>query len=243
MSIKVTIWNEFVHERTEERCKEVYPDGIHAYLAEVLGKEEDFIVRTATLDMPEHGLTQEVLDDTDVLLWWGHMAHQKVSDEVVERVKLRVLAGMGFIALHSAHKSKPFGALMGTHCSLRWREIAERERIWVVEPAHPIAQGLPEYFELPHEEMYGERFEIPAPDELIFIGWFQGGEVFRSGCTFRRGYGNIFYFQPGHETFPTYKDENVQKVIKNAIRWAAPVKAYEPIIAGLHVPTPPENIL
>ncbi len=242
MAIKVTIWNEYLHERTEERCREVYPNGIHGYLAEVLGKEEDFIVRTATLDMPEHGLTQEVLDDTDVLIWWGHMAHQQVSDEVVERVRRRVLAGMGFIALHSAHKSKIFGALMGTHCSLRWREIAERERIWVVEPSHPIAQGLPEYFELPHEEMYGERFEIPAPDALVFIGWFQGGEVFRSGCCFRRGYGNIFYFQPGHETYPTYKDKNVQTVIKNAVRWAAPTKNYVPIVDGLHVPEPLEEV-
>lgn len=242
MAIKVTVWNEFYHEQTNEKVKAIYPEGIHGCIAEFLGKEDDLVVRTATLEMPEHGLTQEVLDDTDVLIWWGHCRHGDVADEIVERVKTRVLEGMGFIGLHSTHKSKIFGALMGTHCSLRWREIAEKERIWVVERSHPITQGLPGYFELPHEEMYGERFEIPAPDELLMIGWFAGGEVFRSGITYQRGYGRIFYFQPGHETFPIYYDENVRTVIRNAVRWAAPLNKYEPVVAGLHAPEPLEKL-
>ena len=91
------------------------------------------------------------------------------------------------------------------------------ERVWVVLPSHPIAQGLPPYFEVPQSEMYGEPFDIPAPDELLFLSWFSGGEVFRSGCTFRRGRGRIFFFGPGHETFPIYHDPHVRRVIANGI--------------------------
>ena len=178
-------------------------------------------MRTATLDMPEHGLTQEVLDHTDVLIWWGHMAHHEVTDEIVDRVQERVLKGMGLIVLHSGHKSKPFMRMLGTTCNLNWRE-GDRERLWCCNPTHPIAQGIPMQFELEHEEMYGEFFDIPKPDDIIFIGWFRGGEVFRSACTFHRGYGKIFYFQPGHESYPTFYNENVQKIIKNAVIWATP---------------------
>jgi trehalose utilization protein len=223
--IRVTVWNEFIHERTNAAVGEVYPAGIHAALAEgldeLLGPAVE--VRTATLDEPEHGLTGNVLEATDVLTWWGHAAHERVADAVVDRVQQRVLEGMGLLVLHSAHASKIFRRLMGTGCMLRWREAAERERLWIVDPAHPIVEGLPgEYFELAHTEMYGEFFDIPAPDELVLISWFEGGEVFRSGCTFRRGRGKIFYFRPGHETFPIYRDANVQRVIANAVRWLAP---------------------
>lgn len=200
---RVTIWNEGRHEQTHAEVKAIYPDGIHAVLAKAL-REKGLQARTATLDDPEHGLTQEVLDNTDVLTWWGHMAHQDVQDKIVERVYQRVLQGMGLIVLHSGHFSKIFRKLMGTSCGLRWREIGEKERIWVVNPGHPIVAGLPEYFEVPHEEMYGEHFDIPTPDELVFISWFAGGEVFRSGCCFNRGAGKVFYFRPGHETLPTY---------------------------------------
>ncbi|GAA0265820.1 ThuA domain-containing protein [Halobacterium noricense] len=220
--VSVTIWNEHRHERERDDVAEVYPDGIHAVIAEFLD-EEGHDVRTTTLDEgPEHGLTRDVINDTDVLLWWGHMAHDEVSDEVVDRVQEAILAGMGFVPLHSAHYSKPFKRLMGTSCSLKWREVGERERLWVVEPGHPVAKGLPESFELDREEMYGERFDIPQPDALVFSSWFEGGEVFRSGCAYRRGAGRIFYFRPGHETYPTYYDEMVQQVIKNAVEWAAP---------------------
>ena len=179
-------------------------------------------VRTATLQEPEHGLTAKVLAETDVLIWWGHAAHGKVEDAIAVRVTDRVLEGMGFIALHSAHFAKPFVRLMGTGCGLKWREAAELERLWVVNPSHPIVEGLGEYFEIPHEEMYGELFDIPEPEELILISWFEGGEVFRSGCTWKRGKGKVFYFRPGHETFPTYHHAKVQLVIANAVKWAAP---------------------
>ncbi|MHC4404524.1 MAG: ThuA domain-containing protein [Planctomycetota bacterium] len=223
--IRVTVWNEFVHEKTSSAVAEVYPDGIHAAIAESLegnlgGAVE---IRTATLEEPEHGLADAVLDETDVLFWWGHAAHDRVADEVVDYVQRRVLDGMGLIALHSAHASKIFRRLMGTGCMLRWREAGERERLWIVDPAHPIVEGLlGEHFELPRTEMYGEFFDVPAPDELILISWFEGGEVFRSGCTFRRGKGKIFYFRPGHETFPIYRDANVRRVLANAVGWAAP---------------------
>lgn len=219
--IKVTVWNEYRHERQPGRAAETYPQGIHSCIKEFLGKEEDITVRTATLDEPECGLTQEVVDDTDVMLWWGHMAHNEVPEEIVDRVQKAVLKGMGLIVLHSGHHSKVFRRLMGTTCDLRWRDN-DRERVWCCNPAHPIAAGIPEYFELENEEMYGEHFTIPNPDELIFMGWFAGGEVFRSGCTFTRGCGKIFYFQPGHEEYPTYYNETIQKIILNAVHWAVP---------------------
>ena len=219
--IKVTVWNEYRHERQPGRAAETYPQGIHSCIKEFLGKEEDITVRTATLDESECGLTQEVVDDTDVMLWWGHMAHDEVPEEIVDRVQKAVLKGMGLIVLHSGHHSKIFRRLMGTTCDLRWRDD-DRERVWCCNPAHPIAAGIPEYFELEHEEMYGEHFTIPNPDELIFMGWFAGGEVFRSGCTFTRGCGKIFYFQPGHEEYPTYYNETIQKIILNAVHWAKP---------------------
>jgi trehalose utilization protein len=220
--IRVTVWSEFRHEKESPAIAKIYPEGIHGAIAAGLKTDPQFEVRTATLDEPEHGLTQKALADTDVLTWWGHMAHDEVKDEIITRVQQRIIEGMGLIVLHSGHYSKMFKRMMGTSCALRWREADEKERLWVVEPGHPIVDGLPPYFELPREEMYGERFDIPNPDAVVFIGWFAGGNVFRSGCTFTRGKGRIFYFQPGHETYPIYFDANVRKVIANAARWAAP---------------------
>jgi trehalose utilization protein len=204
-------------------------------------RQQGLSVQTATLDEPEHGLTEKVLLNTDVLTWWGHMAHGDVQDEIVERVHKRVLQGMGLIVLHSGHCSKIFKRLMGTSCDLKWREANERERIWVVNPAHPIAAGLGEFFEIPQEEMYGEFFDIPEPDSLVFVSWFQGGEVFRSGCCYYRGEGRVFYFRPGHETYPTYFQEEVQQVLANAVRWAAPVA--RPTMSFGHRPQPLEPLL
>lgn len=235
--IRVTVWNEYQHERQEPAIAAVYPEGIHSAIAAFLGQETDFTVRTATLEEPECGLTEEVLNDTDVLLWWGHMAHDKVPDEVAVRVQQAVLKGMGLIVLHSGHHSKPFKLLMGTPCNLTWREDGDMERIWVVNPAHPIAQGVGPYFNLEHEETYGEAFDVPQPDELVFVGWYSGGEVFRSGCCWQRGRGKIFYFQPGHESFPTFYNKNVQRVIKNAVRWAVPVNRTTELICP-HVEKP-----
>jgi trehalose utilization protein len=222
--IRVTVWNEFIHERDlSHEASKIYPDGIHRAIASHLEEQSDMEVRTATLQEPEHGLTDEVLDTTDVLIWWGHVAHDQVSDHIVDKVQKRALGGMGLIVLHSGHFSKIFQRMMGTTCNLSWREIGEKERVWVIDPSHPISQGLGMYFEYPQAEMYGERFDIPQPDELVFISWFQGGEVFRSGCCWHRGRGKVFYFSGAHETLPTYYDANVQTVIRNAVRWAAPL--------------------
>jgi len=243
--IRVTIWNEFINERSKPAVGAIYPQGIHRTIAETIAARLGPAVEigTATLDQPEHGLSPETLSATDVLFWWGHAAHDQVADAVVERVAKRVLDGMGLVVLHSGHASKIFGRLMGTGCMLRWRDVGERERLWIVDPAHPLTAGLNcAYFELPKSEMYGEHFDVPPPDELVFISWFAGGEVFRSGCTFRRGKGKIFYFSPGHETFPIYHDANVQQVLANAALWAAPSGggAYEN--RGREVATPIEAL-
>ena len=220
-AIRVTVWNEFQHEKTNKLVQSIYPKGIHNTIADGLKKSlgSAATIRTATLDEPEHGLTDKALAETDVLIWWGHCAHGEVKDEIVDKVHRRVLEGMGIVVLHSGHYSKIFKKLMGTGCGLKWREAAELERIWVVNPGHPIADGLGEHFELKHTEMYGELFDIPPPDELIFISWFEGGDVFRSGCTWTRGKGHVFYFRPGHETFPTYFQPEVKAILVNAARW------------------------
>ena len=221
--IKVTVWNEYKHEREYENIGRVYPKGIHGCIAEFLGKEEDIQVRTATFDMPEHGLTEEVLKDTDVLIIWSHALQDEFLDEVAQRVQQHVLSGMGLIALHSAHFSKIMKKLLGTSMTLKWKH-GEQENLWCLMPTHPIAAGIPEKIELPQEEMYGEYFDIPKSDDVIFAGWFSGGQVFRSGCTFTRGLGKIFYFQPGHEEYPIYHRPEIQQIIINAVRFCAPAK-------------------
>jgi trehalose utilization protein len=220
--LRVTVWGENAHEQIDAAVRQIYPEGMHGAIAAGLRERGGVEVRTATLDQPEHGLPAEVLDQTDVLTWWGHRRHREVEDAVVDRVQARVLQGMGLIVLHSAHFSKIFTRLLGTACSLCYREAGEKERLWVCNPGHPIAQGIDRYFEIAHEEMYGEPFAIPTPDEVVFISWFAGGEVFRSGCTWKRGNGKIFYFRPGHETYPTYHQPEVRRVLHNAVLWARP---------------------
>ena len=220
--LRVTVWNEFLHEKESARVRELHPNGLHETIAQILRKDPEIVVRTATLQDPECGLTEEVLRDTDVLFWWGHMNHRAVPDEVVDRVCRHVHCGMGLVALHSSHFSKVFKKLMGTPCNLKWHDNA-RERLFVVNPAHPIAQGIPAHFEIPAEECYCEPFCIPEPDELVFMGWYNTGEVFRSGCCFYRGNGRIFYFQPGHETDTSFTVPEVRQIYRNAAHWAAPV--------------------
>jgi trehalose utilization protein len=220
--IRVTIWNEFVHERSNSAVAALYPHGIHATLAAALGSDQALEISGATLDEPEHGLSEQRLAGTDVLLWWGHARHDDVREEIVARVHARVNAGMGLIVLHSGHYSKIFKRLMGTTCAFRWREAGERERLWVVNPGHEIAQGLGEFIEIPQSEMYGEPFTIPEPEELVFISWFEGGDVLRSGCCWTRGAGRIFYFSPGHELYPIYHQPEIQRIIRNAVHWARP---------------------
>jgi trehalose utilization protein len=240
MKTRVTIWNEYRHEKTNDNAKAIYPEGIHAVLASALAGF-GYDTRAAILDEPEHGLDEHTLNLTDVLIWWGHMAHEEVDDRIVERVHERVLQGMGLIVLHSGHYSKIFKRLMGTSCALKWREADEKERLWVVNPAHPIAAGIGEYIELEQEEMYGEHFDIPTPDELVFVSWFEGGEVFRSGCTYNRGKGKVFYFRPGHETYPTYHNGDVMRVIANAVQWCRAEGGANPNYG--HIPTSMEAIV
>lgn len=240
--IHVTVWTECDKAHFSDEVLAVYPEGMSQAIADFLSTCEDMTVIPATLDDPEHGLPDDVLQNTDVLLWWGHGRHHEVPDELVDKIYRRVMEGMGFIPLHSAHFSKPFIKLMGTSCCLQWRED-DRERLWCVLPAHPIAKGFGgdfDYIDIPQEEMYGERFDIPQPDELVFLGWFKGGEVFRSGCCWYKGRGKVFYFQPGHETNPTYHIPAIQQILINAVRWAAPQVPVLPLDAP-HASVAPES--
>ena len=241
--LRVVVWGENLHEHKNPAVGGIYPDGMHHTIAAGLRESDpDLDVSTATLQEPEHGLPVERMAEIDVLIWWGHLAHDQVSEEVAERVQRAVWRGMGLLVLHSGHFSKPFRRLMGTPCSLSWRESDDKERIWVCSPGHPIAAGLDRFFELPAEEMYGEPFAIPAPDEQVFISWFEGGEVFRSGCCWTRGAGRVFYFRPGHETYPTYHDRNVRRVIANAVRWAQPQGCWADPVESPNIKTPIETI-
>jgi trehalose utilization protein len=237
MAIRTVVWGENVHEQENPIVRGIYPDGMHSTIAAALNENKAISATTATLQEAEHGLTEKRLAATDVLVWWGHAAHGKVDDAIVEHVQQRVWEGMGLIVLHSGHFSKIFKRLMGTPCSLKWREAGERERLWVINRNHPIARGLDDHFDLGMEEMYGESFTVPEPLETVFVSWFEGGEVFRSGLTFQRGAGKIFYFRPGHETYPTYHDKNVRLVLRNAVEWAYnPAPAWASIANAPNVP-------
>lgn len=250
--IKLTIWYENIQEKgildknlltepkseedakkfagflakTAEEMRKIYPDGLGKTLENHFKEKDDISVKLVTIDMPGFGITDELLENTDVLVWWSHIAQQAIPDELAVKIQQRVLQGMGLIVLHSGHLCKPLKLLLGTSCTLRWRE-GDFERVWTTAPTHPIAKGIPPMFELETEEMYGEFFDIPKPDDVVFTGWFRGGEVFRSGCTWTRGHGKIFYFQPGHETNPTYHNEYILKILDNAVHWTAPDRIYE----------------
>ena len=245
--IRVLIWNEFKHEQSSEKVRKVYPNGIHNAIADFL-RCDDIEVRTLTqfdsdlqISDPNGGITKELLNETDVLIWWGHVAHSKLSDAAAYLVRDAVLSGMGLICLHSAHHSKPFRYLLGTSCNLCWRETRDTETLWVIEPSHPITRGIDRFFKLENEETYGEPFVIPTPDRLLLIGNYSGGEVFRSGCLYCRGNGKIFYFQPGHESFPTFHDPNVQTIIRNAVRFVAPTYRELTGCPQVNLPTDPST--
>ena len=221
MAIRVTVWNENLHERIHQYVRDIYPMTMHGCIREFLSKDEELCVRTATLDEKEYGLPDEILNTTDVLIWWGHGQHEEVPDELVERIYRRVVyEGMGFIALHSSHMSKPFRRLLGMPCTLTWGR-AQKAVVWNVLPSHPIMQGIPMHFEMT-EEVYSEPFAIPVPDELLFVTWYEDGNIFRGGATWHRGLGKVVYLHPGHENCRTFYNENVQRLIRNAARWAAP---------------------
>jgi trehalose utilization protein len=228
--IKVTVWNEYMEEQKRPAVAEIYPQGLHQTIAEFLNQDPGITAGVSVITDPEQGLAESLLDNTDVLIWWGHVHHNDIQDNLVKRVTSYVQRGMGIIFLHSAHKSKPFMSLLGTTGYLGWREAEEKSRVWTAAPTHPIAEGLPQQFLVEHEEMYTEPFGIPEPETTVFISWFEGGNVFRSGVTFQREYGKIFYFQPGHETYPTYHNPHVQRVLLNAVKWAAPVIKVDSLI-------------
>ena len=245
MAIKVTIWNEYVHEKGDDKqgayIRQFYPQGIHKALKDELSAD-DLEIRAVSLDQPDQGLPDELLNDTDVLMWWGHCAHDKVDDGLVNRIQRRIHNGMGLIVLHSGHYSKIFRKMLGTPCSLLWRDIAEKERVWTVCPGHPIAKGVPSSFALPHTEMYGEPFDIPDDGKIIFSSWYEGGNVFRSGVLFQRRNGKIFYFSPGHEMYPIYHDPNVVRILGNAIRFVAPAEYLPNPGSDAHKPEPLEPV-
>jgi len=223
--IRVTIWNEFRHEKHEgSLAQKYYPNGIHAQIKSFLDECDDLEVRLACLDDPDQGIPDEVLDNTDVLMWWGHCYHDAVRDDRVEYIRNRVYkGGMGFVACHSAHESKPFKAIVGTSGALSWGDDYP-EIMWNLKPSHPIAEGIPDHFDLELEELYAEPFYIPDPDDLIFAGWYPTGHIFRAGATYTRGMGRVFYFQPGHESCPSFHNPFVQRVLKNGVHWVAPTK-------------------
>ncbi len=242
--MKVTVFTEYNDSMAYPEALASYPDGgMNGALEKLLSTENEVTVIVHGKDDDGTALTEEILKNTDVLVWWGHWYHGTVADSVVTLVAEYVNRGMGMIALHSAHESKPFQRLVGTSGALSWREMGENERVWVIEHAHPVTEGIGDYIDIEHEEMYGEPFYIPAPDELLFISWFRGGEVMRSGCVFNRGRGKIFYFRPGHETLPTYNNEKIRRVILNAVKYVAPVGGVlAERISSVHVPNPPEKI-
>lgn len=220
--IRVTVWNEFRHEKNKENVKALYPNGLHAVVGDFLAETGDMEITLAALDDEDQGLPDEVLDNTDVLIWWGHTAHKEVSDGLVAKIQKRVYLGkMGFVGLHSAHHSKPFRAIVGTNGNLQWGRN-QREVVWNLMPSHPIAAGIPDHFLIEEEEMYSEPFYIPQPDALVFGSWFEDGNILRSGCCFIRGAGKVFWFQPGHETCKSFFNPYVRRIITNAVYWAVP---------------------
>lgn len=233
--MRVTIFTEFNKSMASEAGKRAYPEGMNECLRDLISEKHDVRMIVHTSEDDGTALTEEILKDTDVLVWWGHHYHATVSDSVVNLVQDYITRGMGLVALHSSHKSKIFMRMLGTPADLRWREINERERLWAINPAHPIARGLKEpYVDIPEDEMYGEPFSIPEPDELVFIGWFQGGEVMRSGCVFNRAYGKVFFFQPGHETNPTYKIPEIRNIILNAVDYVKPTAPIAPPFSSVN---------
>ena len=240
MTCTVTVWNEGIHEQENEETQAIYPSGIGGTMAAFFA-DEGFETEVVSLGDPEHGLTEERLERTDVLVWWGHAAHDAVDDAIAERVVEAVWDGMGYIALHSSHHAKPFMRLMGTDCDEKFRVADERQRLWVTDPGHPIANGISESVVIPESEMYGEPHNIPQPEATVLISWFEGGEVFRSACCWRRQRGRIFYFSPGHETYPIFHQPEVQQILFNAVRWAAPIPGATNVTYR-HAPNPPEPL-
>ncbi|MCI8623421.1 MAG: trehalose utilization protein ThuA [Provencibacterium sp.] len=244
MPIRVTVWNEFYDDPRHPAIQELYPGGVQEYLASVLREEPDMAVTARHFYEDDAcGLSDEVLDSTDVLLVYGHILRDNVPEDRVKKLIERVVKeGMGVIFLHSALWMNLFQRLVGPGAYCGYRELGERERVWVVNRNHPIAAGLPSSFVIPHTEVYSEPAGFPDPDELVFISWYQGGEAARSGMVWRRGAGRIFYFSPGHAWYNAMQIPEYHTVIKNAVRWAVPPSSPPPLNRSAEL-TPLEDIV
>lgn len=276
-SIRVVVWDE-----QQPAQKQAY-DGrfLGEHIAAYLQKSPEFSVKSVKLDDPEQGLPNELLEQTDVLIWWGHIRNRDVRPELGKRIVERVKAGkLALITLHSAHWSQPFIQAMyerSTSDALAALPEAQRKtakieytypagyvvpkqeapltpsskvetnadgsitlpiklplcvfsayradgkpgHVHTLLPQHPIAAGIPENFDIPQTEMYDEPFHVPAPDAVVFEERWDKGEHFRSGCVWNVGKGKVFYFRPGHETYPVYKQDVPLKILENAARWLA----------------------
>jgi len=213
--LRVLLWSE----RTEP--VEIYPTGINGALADYLNKQDGIEAKTAQLSDPEAGLGEAALANADVLIWFGHKKHKDVPDEIVERVVRHIRErGLGFIALHSAHYSKPLKVAL--QASGSWSDYQNRgwaEQVWVVSPNHPLAKGLKD-FTLPKEEIYTEPFDVPAPEAVILEATWPSGHRTRECMVWTLGKGRFVYLRPGHEEYPTFFIPEMQRLISNAVLWA-----------------------
>jgi trehalose utilization protein len=100
-----------------------------------------------------------------------------------------------------------------------YREDGKPSHVRVLLPDHPIAAGLPKQFDIPRTEMYDAPFHVPKPDAILFEERGDAGEHFPSGCLWTLGKGHVFYFRPGHESYPVYKQAEPLRVVENAARW------------------------
>jgi trehalose utilization protein len=276
--IRVVIWDE-----RQPAQKSVYPNFLGNHLAEYLrnserGRGARLQVRSVGIDDPEQGLSSDVLDNCDVLVWWGHQRHGEISADTAKGIVRRITSGqLSLIALHSAHWSRPFIEAMNersTRDALKSLTRRERKNVQIsyippdmrlmrkdekltpwwtktagangttqlqiklpscVFPAvradakpshvrilaknHPIARGVPETFDISQTEMYDEPFHVPTPDAVIFEERWDAGERFRGGCLWNLGAGKVFYFRPGHETYPVFKEAAPLRLVENAVRW------------------------
>ena len=268
--VKVVVWDE-----RQPSQRPAYADFLGGAVAGHLKSRPGLSVRSVGLDDPGRGLTDEVLGDARVLVWWGHARQDEVAPEVGRKVVGRVKAGtLALLALHSAHWSTPFVEAMNERARLdaakaspgaevrdvpppkrytlpnyetrltpyalerrfpdgaktldlhlplcvfpAYRNDGKPSFVRVLKPAHPIAEGLPATFEIPREEMYDEPFHVPEPDEVILEERWATGEWFRSGMLWKLGAGHVFYFRPGHETYPTYTQAEPLRVVANAVAW------------------------
>lgn len=271
--VRVVVWDE-----RQPSQKEAYENFLGNAIADFLRGEDGLAVQSVTIDDPEQGISQAVLDNCDVLIWWGHKRQSEILPEAGKRIVERISSGkLHLIALHSAHWSTPFVEAMneitrrrtvatGTAksdityvpppkqytvprydtrltpftiarkfpdgrqnlevhlpycCFPAYRNDGKPSHVKILQKGHPITKGIPHEFQISRTEMYDEPFHVPEPDDVILEERWATGEWFRSGMLWRLGKGIVFYFRPGHETFPVYKEQFPLKILSNAVRWAA----------------------